>query len=87
MCFFQLISRDTLTAELFGTVNSCSPLQVELSTVQLGDPIQLPIHRLAAKAYIRQLENEINKGDASKYLLNWDSCATTKINNFYFAAC
>ena len=52
---------------LSGTINGDSYItRVELPPVQSDDLIQLPIHRLAAKAQIRQLEDELDKGNASK---------------------
>ena len=40
--------------------------QIELNLIQSEDCIQLPIHRLAAKAQIRQLEDKLDNGNASK---------------------
>ena len=58
---------DNLKAVLSGTVDGDPYVtQIELNLIQSEDCIQLPIHRLAAKAQIRQLEDKLDNGNASK---------------------
>ena len=63
----QLLKGDTLKAVLSGTVAGDPYVtRVELPPVQSEDNVQLPIHRLTAKAQIRQLEDELNRGIAGE---------------------